>query len=149
LRSLDDYKKQFRSEAKLIPVRQQPQQQQSQFISTPESSSSTTSSTDLRPRIITKLVDQYANFKTEKVVFVCEFSQGAEHSQINWYHNEILIKISGNENKYIIQNEVNRSILYIFNVDFEDSGSYQFKIQNNFGSDYSAASLTVYKSIYV
>ena len=101
---------------------------------------------DLKPRIITKLVDKYVDYGTNRVSFVCEFSQGVEHAQTNWYHNEVLIQITGDENKFLIQNEVNRSILYVLNVDFENSGYYSFKIQNKYGYDVSSANLTVYQS---
>jgi hypothetical protein len=100
-----------------------------------------------RPRIITKLVDQFVDASNaSRIAFVCEFSQGGEHSTIEWYHNEVLVEIRGNENKFLVQNEVNRSTLYILNVNFEDSGYYSFKIQNKYGFDVSSANLTIFQS---
>jgi hypothetical protein len=102
---------------------------------------------DKRPRIITRLADQFVDVaNVDRIAFVCEFSQGGDQSTIEWYHNEVLIDIRGNENKFIVQNEVNRSTLYILNVNFEDSGYYSFKIQNTYGFDMSSANLTIFQS---
>lgn len=100
---------------------------------------------DLRPVITVKLTDTRADL-SERVLFSCEFQCRTEF-RVNWYHNGILITQS-NE-KYIIKHENNRSILIILNIQVEDSGYYEFRIQNKFGISSSNAKLTVIQSKYL
>ena len=73
---------------------------------------------------------------------MCEFSSLYE-SKISWYHNEKAIKQSSNEIKYLFNNDLNKSTMTILNVELEDSGFYEFRIQNKFGANSTAAKLTV------
>ncbi len=96
---------------------------------------------DLKPKILTKLKDVYSE-SNNKATFMCEFSSLYE-SKISWYHNEKAIKQSSNEIKYLFNNELNKSTMTVLNVELEDSGFYEFRIQNKFGANSTTAKLIV------
>jgi len=96
---------------------------------------------DLKPKIITKLIDHKSEIN-DKTTFICEYSSFYE-SRISWYHNGKAIKQPQNQNKHIFHNELNRSTITILNVQLEDSGFYEFRIQNIYGVSSTAARLTV------
>jgi hypothetical protein len=99
---------------------------------------------DLKPKILTKLIDCKSEI-SEKTMFICEYSSLYE-SKINWYHNGNIIKQSQAQNKYLFHNEPNRSIITILNVRLEDSGIYEFRVQNSYGVSSTTASLTIAQS---
>ena len=61
----------------------------------------------------------------------------------NRYHNSILITKNENRQKYVIRNDNNRSILFILNVNHEDSGNYEIRIINKHGLVQQSAHLHV------
>jgi len=78
-----------------------------------------------------------------KAVFSCDYASDDSKTQINWYHNSILITKSENQDKYVIRNDDNRSILFILNVGHEDSGTYEIRIINKYGVVSQSANLFV------
>ena len=99
---------------------------------------------DLKPKILTKLIDCKCEI-SEKTMFICEYSSLYE-TKISWYHNGNVIKQSQAQNKYLFHNEPNRSIITILNVRLEDSGFYEFRVQNSYGVSSTTASLTIAQS---
>ncbi len=98
---------------------------------------------DLKPKILASMPDKRVDLDG-KAVFSCEYSSlPSEKTQINWYHNSILITKSENQQKYVIRNDNNRSILFILNVNYEDSGVYEIRIINKHGFVSQSARLFV------
>ena len=78
-----------------------------------------------------------------KAVFSCDYASEDAKTQINWYHNSILITKSEDQDKYVIRNDNNRSILFILNVNHEDSGAYEIRMINKHGVVSQSANLFV------
>ena len=98
---------------------------------------------DLKPKILAPMQDRHIGCDG-KAVFSCDFSSADQSkTQINWYHNSILITKSENQQKYVIKNDNNRSILFILNVNHEDSGNYEIRIINKHGVVSQSANLYV------
>lgn len=98
---------------------------------------------DLKPKILATMQDRHVRCDG-KAVFSCDFSSADQSkTQINWYHNSILITKSENQQKYVIKNDNNRSILFILNVNHEDSGNYEIRIINKHGFVSQSANLHV------
>jgi hypothetical protein len=98
---------------------------------------------DLKPKILVRITDKNAELSSN-ALFLCEFFSQSEHSQTSWYHNGVLIQ--SNEKKYRIQSDINRSILYILNIEQIDKGVYEFRIENQYGIASSMASLNIVSS---
>ena len=122
----------------------QVQHQQQQFQTSVLSSQTKHVSVDeLKPKILATMPDRRADLDG-KAVFSCEYSAApSEKTQINWYHNSILITKSENQQKYVIRNDNNRSILFVLNLNYEDSGIYEIRIINKHGIVSQSARLFV------
>lgn len=89
---------------------------------------------ELKPKILAYMPDRRVELDG-RAVFSCEYAtpDPQAKTQVNWYHNSILITKSENQQKYVIRNDANRSILFILNVSHEDSGNYEIRIINKHG----------------
>lgn len=99
---------------------------------------------ELKPKILAYMPDRRVELDG-RAVFSCEYAtpDPQAKTQINWYHNSILITKSENQQKYVIRNDDNRSILFILNVNHEDSGNYEIRIINKHGVVQQNANLFV------
>lgn len=109
------------------------------------SSSSQLNESDLTPRITLKMIDKDVK-QGDMAIFACEFYSKSKVSIINWYFNGTLIQNQMNQGKYMFRNDEHRSVLCIMNINFEDSGLYEIRIENSYGFVSSSAKLTVYQS---
>jgi len=96
----------------------------------------------LKPKILRTMPDRQVGLDG-RAVFSCDYASEDAKTQINWYHNSILITKSENQQKYVIRNDNNRSILFILNVNQEDSGNYEIRIINKHGVVSQSANLHV------
>lgn len=99
---------------------------------------------ELKPKILAYMPDRRVELDG-RAVFSCEYAtpDPQAKTQINWYHNSILITKNENQQKYVIRNDENRSILFILNVNHEDSGNYEIRIINKHGVVQQNANLYV------
>ena len=93
------------------------------------------------PSIITELINEESRLH-ENTEFICVYNLISEKSQISWYHNKNLIDINRIE-KYLIRNMLNTCSLTILNIQKEDDGVYEIRIQNENDLIKSSAYLTI------
>jgi hypothetical protein len=93
------------------------------------------------PSIITELINEESRLH-ENTEFICVYNLISEKSQISWYHNKNLIDINRIE-KYLIRNMLNTCSLTILNIQKEDDGVYEIRIQTENDLIKSSAYLTI------
>ena len=91
--------------------------------------------------IITELINEESRLY-ENTEFICVYNLKSEKSQISWYHNKNLLDINRME-KYLIRNMLNTCSLTIMNIQKEDDGVYEIRIQTENDLIKSSAKLTV------
>lgn len=99
---------------------------------------------DLKPKFMTRLLSQKASLN-ETVVFNSEFYSQTKILKINWYHNGMLIESKRYQSKFYVKNENNKTALFIYNVNFEDEGYYELRIENSYGYSMIGTNLEVKK----
>ena len=120
-----------------------------QYISTSSSYTDSIEFTDnLKPKILNRMTDRRAELDG-RAIFNCEYLSKSEKIKVTWYYNSTLINTSLNEQKYMIKHETNRTVLFVLNLQFEDEGVYECKIENEYGFASCTAKLTVVNSKYL
>lgn len=99
---------------------------------------------DLKPKFVSRLTSQKVALN-ETAVFSCEFYSQTIILNINWYHNGLQIESQGYHSKFYVKNENNRTSLFIYNVNFDDAGFYELRIENKYGYSTIGTNLEVKK----
>ncbi len=94
------------------------------------------------PHISLKLTDQKVEINGT-CIFMIEFNANDENYQINWLHNNKILRQNNRNEKICIKNETNKSYLRIINVQIEDSGVYECAIQTKHGIVKSMGKLSI------